>query len=359
MNSSRVIRVLLAPLCIAGLTACSSNGSTAGGTRGKTESKVVTLVAYDSFALPKETLAAFTTNTGLTIRVLTSGDTGEMLNKTIITKDAPLGDVLWAVDSTLLDRAKNAKILMPYKSANFAELDKTLTALVSKNEATPVDYGDVCINYDKAALAKVGVAIPTTFEDLAKPEYKNMLVVENPSTSAPGLAFVLGTIAHFGEKGWESYWEQLRANGVKVVSGWTEAYEGSFTAGGNAGDRLLVVSYASSPPAAVMFGANPAATESPTGVIDATCFRVSEFAAILSGTKNPNGAKALVDFLSSTEVQEELPLNMFVFPANTKAKLPKLFTDFAAQPAKPLVLDPKTVAKNREDWIDAWTKIVL
>lgn len=318
----------------------------------------VVLVAYDSFALPKETLEAFKTKTGLTVRVLTNGDTGELLNKAILTKERPLGDAMWGVDSTLLDRAKQSGIFEPYKSVNAADLDPALTALVADDFVTPVDYGDVCLNYDKAALAKENITPPASFEDLVKPEFKDKLVVESPATSSPGLAFMLGTIAHFGPTGWEGYWEQLRLNGVKVVNGWTEAYEGAFTGGGKDGDRPLVVSYASSPPAAVLYGPDPKATEAPTAVVDATCFRVTEFAGVLKGAKNPEGAKQLVDFLSDTLVQNELPLNMFVFPANTKATLPKLFVDFAARPAKPLTLTPAEIAKGREDWIDAWTNVM-
>jgi thiamine transport system substrate-binding protein len=169
---------------------------------------------------------------------------------------------------------------------------------------------------------------------------------------------VLATVAHFGANGWEAYWEQLRLNGVKVVSGWTEAYEGNFTAGGGKGDRPLVVSYASSPPAAVLFGPDPKATAAPTGVVDSTCFRVTEFAGVLKGSSNPVGGQQLIDFLTGKEAQEQLPLNMFVFPANTKAVLPKLFVDFAARPARPLTLTPAEISKGREDWIDAWTKVM-
>ena len=316
------------------------------------------MVAYDSFALPKETLEAFTAETGLGVRVLNNGDTGELLNKAILTKDRPLGDVLWAVDSTLLDRAIRADIFSPHRSANLDDLDPSLTALVEGHPLTPVDFGDVCVNFDKAALKKQGIAVPTSFEDLAKPAYKDKLVVENPATSSPGLAFLLGTVAHFGPTGWEPYWEQLRLNGVKVVSGWTEAYEGSFTAGGGGGDRPLVVSYASSPPAGVMFSDNPNAAEAPTGVLEGTCYRVSEFAGVLKGGANPTGGAKLIDFLTSKSVQEQLPLNMFVFPANTRAVLPKLFVDFAARPATPLTLTPSAIATGREDWIDAWTNVM-
>jgi thiamine transport system substrate-binding protein len=320
--------------------------------------KSVTLIVYDSFSLPDETLKAFTKKTGISIEVLAIGDTGEMINKSILTKDKPQGDAIWGIDSMLLDRAIVGNILEPYESANVGVLDKKLSALAPNNIATPVDYGDVCVNYDKAELKKRGVPAPASFEDMAKPAYKGMLVVENPATSSPGMAFMLGTIAHFGTNGWQAYWEQLRANGTKVVSGWTEAYEGTFSAGGSGGDRPLVVSYASSPPVAVLFGADPKATTAPTGVVESTCFRVAEFAGVLKGAANPTEAKQLIDYLTSDDVQKELPLNMFVFPANTTTKLPKLFVDFAARPKEPLVLDQKKIQTNREDWIDEWTKIM-
>lgn len=319
----------------------------------------ITLVAYDSFALSKGTLEQFKQKTGITVKVLTNGDAGEVVSKAVLTKGNPLGDVLWGVDNTFLDRAVKEQLFEPYEASTKPDLAAELTALVPGNEVTPVDYGDVCVNYDKAALAAKGVPAPATLEDLADPKYKGQLVVENPATSSPGLAFLLATVAHFGADGWLPYWKSLKANGVLVVNGWTEAYETWFAGGTAKGDRPLVVSYASSPPAAVLFGPDPKATVAPTGVVDATCFRQVEFAGILKGTKHLAEAQKLIDFLSGTIVQEDLQLNMFVFPANTKATLAKAFIDFAARPAKPLTLSPAEIAANRDTWIDEWTKAAV
>ena len=328
----------------------------------------ITLVTYDSFALSKGVLEQFTKLTGIGVKVLTAGDTGEMVNKSILTKDAPLGDVMWGVDNTFLGRAIDEKLFTP-TTVDTSPLDPALLALVPSRELLPVDYGDVCVNYDKAALAKLGVQPPSTFADLTKPEYKNLLVVENPATSAPGLAFLLGSVAAANadkpaaaaakNTSWKSTWEALKSNGALVVSGWTEAYETNFSAGTGKGDRPLVVSYASSPPAAVLFGPDPKATEAPTGVAEGTCFRSIEFAGVLNGTKHPTEAASLLTFLVGSAVQEDMQLNMFVFPANTAAKLADAFVKFAARPKSPLAIEPGIIAANRDRWIDQWSKIML
>ena len=320
----------------------------------------IVLLAYDSFVLSKGVLEVFTATTGIPVKVITQGDAGELVNSAILTKDSPESGVLWGVDSTLLSRAIDAKLFEPYVSTLAADIDPTLRALAPGNEVTPVDRGDVCVNYDKAALAAKGVEAPTRLEDLVDSKYKGMLVVQSPSTSSPGLAFLLATIARFGEDsktGWQSYWTALKANDVKVVSGWTEAYETWFSGGTGKGDRPLVVSYGTSPAAAVLFGADPKAATSPTAVIDDTCYRQIEFAGVLRGEAQTE-AKALLDFLVSPVVQEDMQLNQFVFPVNTKAKIAEPLTRFAAKPVTSAEIAPAEVAKNRERWIDEWTKVV-
>ena len=182
--------------------------------------------------------------------------------------------------------------------------------------------------------------------------------MENAATSSPGLAFLLATVSRYGEDGYQGYWSALRANGVKVVNGWTEAYEDTFSAGGK-GDRPIVVSYASSPPAEIVYAADPKPTKPSTSVMTDGCFRQVEYAGVLKGTKNPLAARAVVDFLLSPEVQADVPLSMFVDPAVPGTPLPKVFTDFAAVPSDPLTLDPALIDKNRSAWIDAWDQVTL
>ncbi|MCJ7670516.1 MAG: thiamine ABC transporter substrate-binding protein [Acidimicrobiia bacterium] len=333
--------------------------SRAGAASTATEPRKVTLtlVTHDSFALSKSVLRAFERETGIAVRVLPSGDAGAALNQAILTKDAPLGDLLFGVDNTFLSRALDERVFERYRSP---ALDRVPAAyrIDATHHATPVDHGDVCVNHDTAWFAERGIRVPRTLDDLTKPAYPGRLVVENPATSSPGLAFLLATIDRYGEGGWRSYWERLRANDVKVVSGWEQAYNGEFSAGEGSGDRPLVVSYASSPAAAVYYS-DPRPAVSPIGTVLDTCFRQVEFVGILRGTGHPRAARRLVDFMLSRRFQEDVPLQMFVFPVRVDARLPAVFTKFAEVPTDPATLPPDLIGKNREQWIDEWTATVL
>jgi thiamine transport system substrate-binding protein len=347
------------------LAACGSTSHTlvegsapaASGVPSSFAPTTVRLITHDSFALTKSLLADFTARTGITITLVSDGDAGEVVNKAALTAGNPEGDVLFGVDNTLLSRALGAGVFDPYVSPAAASVPSALK-VATQDAVTPVDYGDVCVNLDDAWFAKHGLAKPTTLDDLIRPAYKNLLVVENAATSSPGLAFLLATVARYGEDGYQGYWSGLRANGVKVVNGWTEAYEDTFSAGGK-GDRPIVVSYASSPPAEIVYAADPKPTKPSTSVMTDGCFRQVEYAGVLKGTANPLAARAVVDFLLSPEVQADVPLSMFVDPAVPGTPLPKVFTDFAAVPSDPLTLDPALIDKNRSTWIDAWDQVTL
>jgi len=216
----------------------------------------------------------------------------------------------------------------------------------------------VCLNVDKAWFAERGIETPDDLADLILARHRGQLVVENPATSTPGLAFMLATIATFGDR-WQSYWRRLRANDVLVVDGWEDAYYARFSgAAGSKGNRPIVVSYASSPPAEVIFS-DPRPAEAPTGVVEESCFRQVELAGVLRGAKNEDGARALIDFMLSKRFQEDIPLQMFVCPARSDAALPPEFERFAVVPDAPLELAPEEIEQNRERWVDEWTEIVV
>jgi thiamine transport system substrate-binding protein len=365
LTRTRRSAVVLVLASSALLTSCGTSSS--GGASGSPAPTVVpstfapttvTLLTHDSFAVTKSLLTDFTARTGITVKIVMEGDAGELVNKAALTAGNPEGDALFGVDNTLLSRALEAGVFDPYVSPAAASVPSALK-VATQNAVTPVDYGDVCINLDDKWFAAHKVTPPTTLADLTKPEYKDLLVVENAATSSPGLAFLLATIARYGENGYQGYWAQLRANGVKVVNGWTEAYEDTFSGGGGKGNRPIVVSYASSPPAEIVYAPDPKPTKPSTSVMTDGCFRQVEYAGVLKGTKNPLAARAVVDWLLSPAVQADVPLSMFVLPAVPGTPLPKVFTDFAATPSDPLTLDPALIDKNRSAWIDAWDQVTL
>ncbi|MBA4380327.1 MAG: thiamine ABC transporter substrate-binding protein [Anaerolinea sp.] len=326
---------------------------------GPSGPRTLTVMTHDSFAVSEEVILTFEQANNVKVTFLKSGDTGAALNKAILSKDAPLADIFYGVDNTFLSRALEAGIYEPYASPLLANIPAEFK-LDPQNRALPVDYGDVCINYDRAYFTAHNLLIPQSLEDLTKPEYKDLLVVENPATSSPGLAFLLASVAHFGPDGYLNYWKTLSDNGLVVVDGWETAYYTNFSASSGRGPQPMVVSYASSPAAEVVF-AETLLTESPTASLLGadTCFRQIEFVGILNGSKNRALAEKFVDFMLDVKFQEDMPLQMFVYPVNKDAGLPEEFMKYAQIPEQPARLDPAEIAANREKWISAWMETVL
>lgn len=317
--------------------------------------KSLTLLAYDSFTVPEDAFTAFTAETGFEVDVALGGDAGELVAKVALTSGNPEGDVLWGVDNTLLTRLVEAEAFDPYQS-QVAPIDASLIES-GQGLVTPVDFGFVCVNYDVAAFDALGLEPPLNLEDLARPDYRDMLVVPDAATSSPGFAFVLATVSAFPDT-WTEYWKKLLDNNVAIAGGWTDAYYTQFTRHG--GDRPLVVSYSTSPPAEVILSDPPLASDAPapTGVIEDTCFEQIEFAGVLRGSDNSDAARALVDFLVSREFQELLPENLFVYPANQDAALPESFIRHAEPVREPWTLSSEEIARRRIEILDEWSLLV-
>jgi thiamine transport system substrate-binding protein len=333
MRRSIAAATLATLAIVAALGACGDDDA-ASNTRP------LRLVAYDSF--PTEgsdanaALGTFSDETGIEVELVIAGDTGGMVSKAVLTTGNPEGDVIFGIDDTFLAVAVDGEVF--------------------DGEPERVSFGDVCVNYDIAWFADREIPVPQSLDALAEPTYRNLLVVENPVTSAPGMSFLLATIDEFGDAGWQQYWTALRDNGVTVVDSWTTAYYEQFSASG--GDRPMVVSYGSSPPADVVFADPPRDTPA-TAVIESTCYRADEWAGVLRGTDRGDDARRLLTFLTERRFQETLPLSLFVYPANEDAELPDVFQRFAIVPTDPHRIAPPTVAERRREWQDEWTELVL
>jgi thiamine transport system substrate-binding protein len=274
---------------------------------------------------------------------------------------------MYGVDNTFLSRTLEADLFVPYESPLLEHVPEAFLA-ETEQMVTPIDYGDVCLNYDVAYFEDNDLALPESLADLTEPAYADLLVVENPASSSPGLAFLLATIDHFGTPDDEGnaytyldYWADLVANDVLVVDGWSEAYYDQFSgSAGSPGTRPLVVSYASSPPVEVIYAEEPV-EKAPTGTITAPgmCFRQVEYAGILNGTEHVEAAQQFIDFMLSVEFQEDMPLQMFVFPVNEDAELPDVFTEHATVAEEPVQMNSVAIDENREAWIQAWVETVL
>jgi thiamine transport system substrate-binding protein len=347
---TRWVGIAVTTTLAAGLAGCASAEPEAGAAP-----QTLVLVTHDSFNLSEGVLEKFTSETGITVQVQAAGDAGELVNKLVLTKDSPLGDVVFGIDNTFASRAVNEGVLADYASADLteAEAEYLLPEGSGREQLTPIDNGDVCINVDHEWFADNNIVEPVTLDDLIKPEYQDLLVVPAANSSSPGLAFLLATIAAYGDDGWQSYWANLVDNGVKISGGWSDAYYVDFSGPSSEGDRPLVVSYASSPPFEVPEGE----TEAPTGALLDTCFRQTEYAGVIAGTDYPAEAAQLVDFLFSVDVQNDIPESMYVFPVNSAATLPEGWANYAEIADDPYVIEPDDIDANREEWLTQWASI--
>ena len=291
----------------------------------------VTVVTHDSAVFTKEVIAEFKKQTGITIKQVKAGDVGAMTNKLILTKDEPIGDLVYGIDNTFAPQVRANDMI-----------DGALE---------PVDFGDVCFNFDKQWFANHEQQAPTSIKDLTKPEFKGLTVVTNPRTSSPGLAFVAATVAMFGNTGWEQYWRALKANDVKISAAWEDAYFTDFSGSSGQGAYPIVLSYSSSPAFEIRDNG-----QSQTASIMDGCFRQWEYAAVLKGAKNVVGAQKFIDFMLGQSFQTALPDSMYVYPVTEGIALPEAWAQFAPA-ATNTVGGDLNIAANRVTWLEKWSAI--
>lgn len=333
------------------LTGCTSESS-APAVSPSVAGTTVRLLTHDSFALSEDLILAFESDTGIDLEIIPGGDAGSVTAGAILAAGAPTADVIFGVDSTLVHRAAQEGVFAEYTSP---ELDQVIPALRDDTSAglvTPIDYGDVCLNIDTEWFAERSLTPPSTIDQLTDPQYADLLVVQDPATSSPGLAFLMSTVSRYGEN-WPAYWEDLRNNGVRVAGSWTDAYYSDFSVSG--GERPIVVSYASSPPAELVFAEPPVPDAPRSAALTDGCFRQVEYAGILAGTPNKAGAEVVIDWLLSESVQADIPLTMFVFPAREGVALPEVFTAFAGEVTDPETLPADYLAANASQIVETWS----
>lgn len=324
---------------------------------GADADQTVTLVTHESFALPDELVAAFEEESGYHLDISKLEDAGALTNELVLTKDNPVGDVVFGLDNSFATRAVDEGVFAPYSPTlpAGAEEYELPGSDAAQKALTPIDTGNVCVNVDDAWFDKAGIPAPTGLADLADPAYRDLFVIPGATTSSPGLAFLLATIGEYGGQ-WTGYWERLMANGAKIVKGWSDAYYTDFTFSG--GDRPIVVSYDSSP----AFTLNEAGTRSSTSALLDSCFQQVEYAGILAGDDeretNEAGARAVIDWLLSPEVQAALPDSMYVFPVASEVELPAVWATFATRPTATEQVAPEDIASKRAAWLQDWNEII-
>ncbi|WP_147918969.1 thiamine ABC transporter substrate-binding protein [Ruania zhangjianzhongii] len=355
-RTSPAVAAMVSAAVAVSLAGCSliGNSPDEGSTNEEGEPALVRVVTHDSFALSEDLIEEFEDETDYTLEFSAPGDGGALVNQLILTTDSPLGDVAFGVDNSFAGRAIAEGVFDPYTSPDLPPSAEPYLA-DDAGSLTPVDRGDVCLNVDRQYFTDHDLAEPETLDDLLAEEYGDLVVVTNPATSSPGLAFLLATVAAYGEDGWQDYWQQLADNGLKVVESWSDAYSVDFSGSTGEGDRPIVLSYATSP----AFEVGEDETEAPTEALLGTCFQQVEYAGVLAGADNPEGAQAFIDFLLSDEVQADIPEQMYMYPVNDQIDLPQAWTDFAPLADDPFTMDPALIDDHRDEWIQQWTDTVI
>ncbi|HEU4567380.1 MAG TPA: thiamine ABC transporter substrate-binding protein [Marmoricola sp.] len=322
-----------------------------GGSSTSSSDKTLVVATHDSWAMSKQVMAAFEKKTGIHVEVQPQGDAGELTNKLVLTKGDPIADMVYGIDNTFASRAVDAGVLAPYRPTRPpASLQRFAPGPgEGVGRLTPIDYGDVCVNVDDSWFSRHHLAPPRTLDDLTRPAYKNLFVTPGATTSSPGLAFLLTTIAQEGN-GWQGYWKRLMANGAKIDAGWSDAWDVDYTAGGGHGDRPIVLSYASSPPDTV----DPKTGKPTTSALLDTCFRQIEYAGVLRGASNPHAAKEFIDFMLGKQFQSALPGEMYVYPVDTSVRLPADWAKWAKVAPHPVTMPPHEITAHRTAWLSEW-----
>ena len=353
----KVFPILL--ILIIGLSACQPAAQNPGLSENPRE---LTIMTHDSFSISAELVSKYEADYQVKLTFIQGGDAGSALNRLVLTSGEnkqPEADVFYGLDNTFLSRGLEQDLFEPYEATNLAAIPGNFK-FDPENRVTPINYGDVCINYDKAWFADNNLQLPSSLKDLANPMYRDLLVVENPATSSPGLSFLMASIAEFGEKGYLDFWQSLKDNGLTVVADWETAYYTNFSGSSGKGPQPMVVSYASSPAAELIYAETELA-ESPTAslVAPGMCWRQIEFAGILKNTPNRDLAEDFIDFLLSRDFQEDMPMQMFVYPVLPEASLPEAFVHATQIPESVATLDSTLIAEHRDLWVNDWTNLIL
>ena len=317
----------------------------------------LTVLTYDSFAVSSDLVEAFEAENNVKLQFIEAGSGGEVIARAVLTKDEPIADVIIGFDYSQFGKVFSNDILEAYESPELANIPE-IYRLDAQNRALPFNFGEICINYDKKYFAENGLEIPTSLDDLLKPEYNGLLVTQDPSASNTGIGFLIATIEKYGEDGFVDYWNGLIQNGLVIGNSWSSTYYTNFSAASGSGEQPMVVSYTTSPAAEFIYSeTGDAPTDSLTS--DGMCYRSIEFCGILKNSKNPELAQKFIDAFIGKEWQEDLPMQMFVYPVNELAELPEEFELYGKPAVNPVMPDPELVAEKHDEWVRIWAEEVL
>ncbi len=307
------------------------------GLSGMSFAKEVVLYSSNQPDLLDMVAQGFEKKTGIKVTVVRMG-TGEAMKRIQAERANPLGDVFWSGDVSVLDNAKAN--FMPYKSPEAATLPD---GYVEKSNLWTAANTHLMIIMANTKLVPAD-QLPKTWKDLFDPKWKDKIVMANPQKSGSAYAQVYGLYKLYG-------WDGLKQliNNAKILDSSSLVYKGTAE-----GEFALGITMEYAAHRYVAGGSKDVKVIYPAdGVIAAP-----EGAAIIAGSKHPEEAKALVDYLLSQEVVNAIFQKYFRRPARPDAAVVE------GMPAtKDITLmkgfDPAEANKLEKTLLGKWKKIVL
>lgn len=296
---------------------------------------------------------------GIKVQVVRFSDAGVMLAKLI--EEAKSGqvraDVVIGLDNVQIIKAKKEGILDPYVPPNINDIPEWLIESYDpEHYAIPYDYGLIAFVYDTEHISDEEVA-DLTFESFYTTELGKTLVVEDPRTSSTGLSFLLYEITVYEKylhSDWKTWWE--KANPA-VKKSWDDAFDAFYNE-----EYHIMVSYATDPAYSVFFynSTRYKATLATYNGKPIGWLQI-EGIGLVKGAKHPEEAKKFIEWFLSPTVQEEIPLNNWMYPANKNVKLPEAYRyaiDMSKVEVVNLKMSEEEIAQNLDKWIEEWTSIM-
>ncbi len=328
------------------------------------EPPVVRILTYDITGFSDEMLSTFTNQTGFEIELVKADDAGGILEQLLQTQDAPQVDLAIGLDNTYLQTALDAELLQEH-STDVSGLSSAALEPYNGPFAVPFDRGDVCLNYDESRVDGENLSVPTSLWDLTEPEWDGLAAFPSPLTSSPGRAFMTATVDYFenddnGTTDAFDWWEAMAENGAIFTSGWTEAYEIHYSGGygewveGHIGDAAMTVSYCHSPGVEAYYSSNW--TKSTSLTLPRATFHQVEYAAVVAGASEIDGANAFLAYLLSEDVNRNMPENNLMQSVLVDATWPETdgYAHHTDTPELNAEITTQRIGQDMDGWLSSW-----